>query len=68
MNDSLTEVLGASPPASIGALPEQQQRVLADVVRRARRNQAAALSKAGDDSLQYVPAPLRGAVRKAVGL
>lgn len=68
MSDSLTEVLGAPPPAGIGALPEQQQRVLTDMLHRARRGQAAALAKAGDDSLQYIPAPLRGAVRKAVGL
>lgn len=68
MEHSLAETLGSAPPEGIAALSEQQQEVLTDAVRQARRNQAAALAKAGEDSLKYVPSPLRGAVRKAVGL
>jgi|GEM_PF-6977573 len=68
MSDNLAEMLGSRPPASIEALPDDQRQTLADTLRRARRAQAAALATAGDESLRYVPAPLRGAVRKAVGL
>jgi len=68
MSDDLAEMLGARPPAGIETLPEDQRRTLAETLRNARRTQAAALATAGDESLRYVPAPLRGAVRKAVGL
>ena len=68
MEKRLADVLCEAPPEGIQALSDEQQQVLADVVRQARRNQAAALAKAGDESLKYVPAPLRGAVRKAIGL
>lgn len=68
MEKRLADVLGEAPPAGIQALSEEQQRVLVDAVRQARRDQAAALAKAGEESLRYVPAPLRGVVRKAIGL
>lgn len=68
MANRLAEVLGEAPPEGIRALSDERQQVLADAVRQARRNQAAALAKAGENSLKYVPAPLRGAVRKAAGL
>ncbi|NKQ57647.1 hypothetical protein HFP15_32775 [Amycolatopsis sp. K13G38] len=55
-------------PDGIEALPEEHQQDLADAVREARRRQGAALAKAGNDALRYVPALLRPAVRKAVGL
>jgi len=68
MSDDLGELLGARPPKGIEKLPEEQQHQLADTLQRARRAQAKALATAGEQSLRYVPAPLRGAVRKAVGL
>lgn len=55
-------------PEGIATLPEQQWQDLADALHDARRRQASALAKAGNDALRYVPALLRPAVRKAVGL
>ena len=55
-------------PESVAALPAEHQQDLADALREARRKQGAALAKAGDDALRHVPALLRPAVRKAVGL
>lgn len=68
MEKRLADVLGEAPPEGIRALSDERQQVLADAVRRTRREQAAALATASEESLKYVPAPLRGAVRKAVGL
>lgn len=68
MAKRLAEVLGETPPEDIRALSDERQQILADAVQQARRNQAAALAEAGEESLRYVPGPLRGAVRKAVGL
>ncbi|GAA3851193.1 hypothetical protein GCM10022380_81510 [Amycolatopsis tucumanensis] len=65
---TLAEQLGAEPPAGVAALDPAHQQDLADAVRSARRRQAAALAKAGNDALKFVPALLRPAVRKAVGL
>lgn len=65
---TLTEQLGAAPPTGVAALDPVHQRDLADALRSARRRQAAALAKAGDDALKFVPTLLRPAVRKAVGL
>ncbi|SFB61623.1 hypothetical protein SAMN05216266_12853 [Amycolatopsis marina] len=64
----LAEQLGGALPDGIEALDEAHKQVLADSLRQARRQQAAALSASAEDSLKYVPALLRGAVRKAVGL
>ncbi|HVW43728.1 MAG TPA: hypothetical protein VHC18_20505 [Amycolatopsis sp.] len=64
---SLAGQLGGLPE-SVEALPEQHKQDLADAVYEARRRQGAALAKAGDDALRHVPALLRPAVRKAVGL
>jgi len=64
---SLAGQLG-SLPEGIEALPAEHQQDLADALRDARRKQGAALAKAGNDALQYVPALLRPAIRKAVGL
>jgi hypothetical protein len=44
------------------------KRTLADALREARRRQSASLAAAGEEGLKYVPAFLRGAVRKAMGL
>lgn len=68
MNErTLAEQLG-SLPGGIEALAEEHQRDLSRAVHDARRRQSAALAKAGDESLRYVPALLRPAIRKAVGL
>jgi hypothetical protein len=65
---TLTDQLGAPPPQGIARLPADRQQELADALRQARRRQASALASAGEESLKYVPALLRGAVRRAVGL
>lgn len=64
---TLAEQLG-SVPGGIDALAEEHKRDLGRAVHDARRRQSAALAKAGDESLRYVPALLRPAIRKAVGL
>ncbi|GLY71073.1 hypothetical protein [Amycolatopsis taiwanensis] len=64
---TLSEQVGPLPPG-IAALSDEHQWDLADAVRGARRRQAAALAKVGDDSLRHVPALLRPVIRKAVGL
>jgi hypothetical protein len=64
---TLAEQVG-SLPEGIAALAEEHRRDLGEAVLDARRRQAAALAKAGDESLRYVPALLRPAIRKAVGL
>ncbi|MEC3978935.1 hypothetical protein [Amycolatopsis sp. H20-H5] len=65
---TLAEQLGGPVPDGIEALEEHEKQDLADALRDARRRQAEALGKAGEEGLKYVPALLRGAVRKAVGL
>ncbi|MDT8915864.1 hypothetical protein [Amycolatopsis sp. PS_44_ISF1] len=65
---TLAEQLGGPVPEGIEALPEDRKRDLAEVLRQARHRQAQALGEAGEEGLRYVPALLRGAVRKAVGL
>ncbi|TNC21442.1 hypothetical protein [Amycolatopsis alkalitolerans] len=68
MNDrSLTAQLG-NLPESVAALPDSDQQDLADALHAARRRQARALSKAGNEALRFIPALLRPAVRRAVGL
>ena len=64
---TLTGQLG-SLPEGIEALEEQHKRDLAEALRAARHRQAAALSKAGNESLRFIPALLRPVIRKAVGL
>lgn len=65
---SLAEQLDGPLPPGIAALDDVAKADLADALRDARRRQTAALAKAGEDGLSYVPALLRGAVRKVVGL
>jgi hypothetical protein len=64
---TLAEQVGRLP-AGIEALAADHQRDLAHAVRDARHRQAAALARAGEESLRHVPALLRPAIRKAVGL
>jgi hypothetical protein len=68
MARTLAEQIGSPLPAGIEALAEQEKQDLADALHDARRSQTAALAKAGEESLRYVPAFLRAAVRKVVGL
>ncbi len=64
---ALTHQLGAEPPAGLSlADPETQQ--LADLIKAARASQAAELEASLLKALEIVPRPLRGTVRKVVGL
>lgn len=65
---TLSDQISGSLPAGIAALGPDDQQILADALRDARRRQAADLSEATEAGLKFVPALLRGTVRKAVGL
>lgn len=64
----LAEQLGGAVPAGIEALEPAEREDLAQALHDARKRQSMALAKAGEEGLKYVPALLRGAVRKVVGL
>jgi hypothetical protein len=68
MSDRTLAGLLGSLPESIDALAEEHKQDLADALRAARRRQAAALAAGANEALRYVPAMLRPAVRKAMGL
>lgn len=65
--DALREQLGAEPPPGLD-LPDADLQRLADLVRNARRVQGKELEESLTKALQIVPLPLRGTVRKVVGL
>jgi hypothetical protein len=65
---TLADQLGGPLPDGIEALSDQHKQDLSTALRDARHRQAKALARAGEESLKYVPALLRGAVRKVVGL
>lgn len=64
---SLAHQLGAEPPAGLD-LPEADVQHLADLVRSARQTQGEELEASLLTALDIVPRPLRGTVRKVVGL
>lgn len=68
MNDRTLAAQLGGLPEGVAALPVEHQQDLADALTEARRRQGRALAKAGDEALRYVPALLRPAIRKAVGL
>lgn len=65
--DDLTHQLGAEPPAGL-TLTEAETQQLADLVKEARRRQGEELEASLIKALEIVPRPLRGTVRKVVGL
>jgi hypothetical protein len=66
MADDLTELLGTPLPTGIEALPDPARAELVDVIRAARRKQAADLEAAFHATLKHIPFPLRGVVKKAL--
>lgn len=64
---SLSHQLGAEPPAGLH-LSEAEIQQLADLIRAARAEQGAELEASLHNALEVVPRPLRGTVRKVVGL
>lgn len=64
---SLAHQLGAEPPTGLD-LPEADVQRLADLIANARREQGEELEASLLKALDIVPRPLRGTVRKVVGL
>ena len=66
---ALEAQLGAAPPPGLAeALGDEDLGRLARTVAAARRDQSRALAEAGEAGLSFVPALLRGPVKKIVGL
>lgn len=64
---SLSHQLGAEPPAGL-KLSDDEAQQLADLIKTARAEQGAELEAGLLKALEIVPRPLRGTVRKVVGL
>lgn len=64
--DPLEAALGAPPPPDLADMDEDLRRRLAELVGRARDDQARALDQAIEGGLNHIPRPLRGMVRKAL--
>jgi hypothetical protein len=64
----LERALGVPVPDAFATLATADVEHLAAAIRTAQTRQAAQLEDAVTDALNHVPRPLRGAVRKAVGL
>lgn len=64
----LARELGIALPASFSDLPDEHASHLLTSLRKARSAQSEELERAVTAALNHVPRPLRGAVRKAVGL
>lgn len=62
----LQAVLGEPPPPSIEQLDADAQAALAGLLTTAIEAQQTAMETALEDSLRYVPALLRGAVRRVL--
>jgi hypothetical protein len=61
--------LGAAPPPGlVKALSDDDLAHLAQTVRETRREESRALAEAGESALRFIPALLRGPVKKIVGL
>lgn len=64
---SLAHQLGAEPPVGL-TLSEADTEQLAELIKEARRAQGEELEASLHKALEIVPRPLRGTVRKVVGL
>jgi hypothetical protein len=64
----LADVIGAPPPEQFAALSASERETLATQVERAARERSQLLDRAIDDSLRHIPALLRGAVKRALGV
>jgi len=66
--DDLASELKMSLPSGVAALSEDHARDLLDALRTSRQRQSHELDQAIDSALNHIPRPLRGAVRKVIGL
>jgi hypothetical protein len=64
----LRTLLGADPPASVLALDDATRADLAAVIAQARKRQAMGLKDAYAATLKHVPFPVRGIVKKVLGV
>jgi len=64
--DRLEKEYGDTLPPGLAALTDVQHARLADAIDAARTRQAAALAKATDNGLDFVPRLLRGPVKKVL--
>jgi hypothetical protein len=64
----LADVIGTPPPEEFAALSASERDALATQVERAARERSQLLDRAIDDSLRHIPALLRGAVKRALGV
>ena len=62
----LIELLGATPPASVSALSDEDQARLVQVIAGARKKQTRDLAESFDAALKHVPFPVRGLVKKTL--
>lgn len=65
---ALRRELGSAPPAAFETLTAQDGDRLAEALKAARLRQQAELDQALTRALEYVPALMRGPVRKILGL
>jgi hypothetical protein len=64
---ALHKQLNAEPPAGLD-LPDDELQQLADLIREARTTQGKELEASLLSALDHIPRPLRGTVRKVIGL
>jgi hypothetical protein len=64
----LRTLLGADPPASVQALDEATRADLASVIAQARKRQVMDLKAAYTATLKHVPFPVRGIVKRVLGV
>jgi hypothetical protein len=66
--DELEHALGACVPSQFHALSAEDRGRLAGLVERAVQDRSELIDHAIDDSLRYLPALLRGPVKRALGM
>lgn len=66
-DQSLSELLGTDPPATVLALEAATRADLLEVILAARRQQSRSLAEAFEATLKHVPFPVRGVVKKVLG-
>jgi hypothetical protein len=66
-DETLRDLLGAEPPAAVLALDATTRADLAEVITDARRDQARSFAEAFEATLQHVPFPVRGVVKRVLG-
>jgi hypothetical protein len=65
---TLGDAIRATPPPEFSELSDDEAAALAGLVEHAAAERAALIDRAIDDSLRYLPALLRGPVKRALGI